>query len=234
MASLCGGSRQRSTPRLVVKGGVSSESLRMGAWGGVDYIEPARTGGGENPPDKMISSQSRTRRGVARCACGVPLEHLFFTYHKLIRHKRIFNARGGWAARVGPGRSFLRALPALRANPSASEAAREPSSDALKCVPPHRENFCSFATPASRSRFRSQGRCRTRSEERPHWRQVRTSAVIRRGPHSQAYTPSGACLSRAVIAGFSPLTSPERRHPDRTHSHAHLTSQQRQCSDGTE
>ena len=73
MASLCGGSRQRSTPRLVVKGGVSSKSLRMGAGGGLT-IEPARTGGGENPPDKMIPSQSRTRRGVARCACGAPLD----------------------------------------------------------------------------------------------------------------------------------------------------------------
>lgn len=60
-------------------------------------------------------------------------------------------------------------------------------------------------------------------EERPHWRQVRTSAVIRRGPHSQAYTPSGACLSRAVIAGFSPLTSPERRHPDPGHTVTHIS-----------
>ena len=129
MASLCGGSRQRSTPRLVVKGGVSSESLRMGAWGGVDYIEPARTGGGENPPDKMISSQSRTRRGVARCACGVPLEHLFFTYHKLIRHKRTLNARGGWRRPAwAPGdRSFARFRPfgptRARLKPQGSPAA---------------------------------------------------------------------------------------------------------------
>jgi hypothetical protein len=35
-----------------------------------------------------------------------------------------------------------------RANPSASEAAREPGSDALKCVPPLRENFLLFRTPA--------------------------------------------------------------------------------------
>jgi hypothetical protein len=138
------GRQGRRVERVVTDGGL----------GGRLTIEPARTGGGENPPDKMISSQSRTRRGVARCACGVPLEHLFFTYHKLIRHKRISKrAWAGWAARVGPGRSFLRALPALRANPSASEAAREPGSDALKCVPPHREFFCSFATPASRSAY---------------------------------------------------------------------------------
>ena len=131
MASLCGGSRQRSTPRLVVKGGVSSESLRMGAWGGVDYIEPARTGGGENPPDKMISSQSRTRRGVARCACGVPLEHLFFTYHKLIRHKRIFLTRvavGAGRPAWAPGdRSFARFRPfgptRARLKPQGSPAA---------------------------------------------------------------------------------------------------------------
>ena len=97
--------------------------------GGGLTIEPARTGGGENPPDKMISSQSRTRRGVARCACGVPLEHLFFTYHKLIRHKRIFNARVGagrpaWA----PGdRSFARFRPfgptRARLKPQGSPAA---------------------------------------------------------------------------------------------------------------
>ena len=203
--------------------------------GGGLTIEPARTGGGENPPDKMISSQSRTRRGVARCACGVPLEHLFFTYHKLIRHKRIRNARGragrpAWA----PGdRSFARFRPfgptRARLKPQGSPAATR--SNAFR---PIEKNFALSQLRLPGPVFFHKVDVERGAEERPHWRQVRTSAVIRRGPHSQAYTPSGACLSRAVIAGFSPLTSPERRHPDRTHSHAHLTSQQRQCSDGTE
>ena len=210
MASLCGGSRQRSTPRLVVKGGVSSESLRMGAWGGVDYIEPARTGGGENPPDKMISSQSRTRRGVARCACGVPLEHLFFTYHKLIRHKRIFRTRVGagrpaWA----PGdRSFARFRPfgptRARLKPQGSPAATR--SNAFR---PIEKIFALSQLRLPGPIFSQAVDVERGAEERPHWRQVRTSAVIRRGVKDRYRSGNRNCSLYSGICGPIPYVQGE-------------------------
>ena len=73
-----------------------------------------------------------------------------------------------------------------------SEAAREPGSDALKCVPPLRENFCSFATPAFRFSFVH----KVRSQEQDGTRSAPRTTARERAPAAHQF--SGAPSPRST------------------------------------